>query len=425
MRGRGVATTAEPLFPLAVSGRRLVSPSGRPFLLVGDTPWSIAVQLTHAQIDRYLDHRRGAGFNAILFNAIEHYFSSQSPAYRNASGFDPFTTMTDFASPNENYWRTVDYIVNGCLTRGIVAMINPAYLGYNGGTEGWMSEITAESAGDLQTYGAWLARRYPQQNVVWCLGGDYAGTVTEREKQWNIVTGMRTVRTDQVITGHPVRADETAQPKWNGYAGFNLNSVYIPTTNIADARCATAYSQGMAYFMLEGGYEGEYSQVAADIRRASFTSLLSGACGTFMGNNPLWGFGEPNFCGGVGVTASLNSSLNSAAAQEVRHLRALFDGYDWPRLVPKTDASLVSSSLGTSGTTGRVCPALDSEGRFAMIWTPSVNLTVVMSNFRQSSVRGRWYDPSNGTWSDASGTPFANTGSQSFTAPGERVLVLD
>lgn len=423
MRGRGVAVTAESLFPLAVSGRRLVSPTGRPFLLVGDTPWSIAVQLTHEQIDRYLDHRRAVGVNAILFNAIEHYFSSQSPAYRNASGYDPFTSMTDFAAPNDSYWRTVDHIVNGCLARGIVAMINPAYLGYTGGSQGWTSEITAESAGDLQTYGAWLARRYTQPNVLWCFGGDYVGDATLRSKQWNIVTGMRTVRTDQVITAHTARNDRPYS-YWNGQTGFNLNNIYVGSDNIAHDDAASAYSESLPFFLLEGGYEGEAGS-AATIRLALYTSVLSGACGHFFGNNPIWGFGEPNASGGAGAAATLNTSLNSTAAQSMAHARRLFDGYDWSRLVPKTDTSLVSSSLGTSGTNGRVCPALDSEGLFAMIWTPSVNLTVVMTNFRQSSVRGRWFNPSDGTWSDASGSPFANTGSQSFTAPGERVLVLD
>src|SRR5574343_716434 len=195
MRGRGAAPAVVSPFPLSSAGRYIVGADGRPVFLLGDTPWSIAVQLTHAQIDQYLEARAAQGFTAILWNAIEHKFSSQTPAYRNAYGYDPFTTMTDFASPNENYWRTVDYIVNRSRALGIVCVINPVYLGYNGGDEGFNVEVTAESAADLQTYGAWLARRYTQGNVIWCMGGDYAGNTTERDKQWHVVTGMRTVRT--------------------------------------------------------------------------------------------------------------------------------------------------------------------------------------------------------------------------------------
>lgn len=424
-RGRATAGGAHNCFPLSISGRYLRRADGRPFVVVGDTPWSIDVQLTRAQIDTYLNHRQAIGVNAILFELIEHKFSSQTPAYRNAAdGADPFSTMSPVAwtSPTETYWRTIDYIINGALSRNMVCFVCPAYLGYNGGDEGWMSDVTAASDADLQAYGAWLARRYPQPNIVWVMGGDYAGDATERAKQWNIVTGMRSVRTDQIITGHPARVDENAYSKWNGYTGFNLNSLYIPSTNIADDRAATCYGQGMPFFLLEGGYGGVASD--ASIRMANYSSLCSGACGAFIGVDQLWSFGDPT-SGGIGAAAALASYLNTAAALQLQHFRTLVSTYDITKLVPKTDASLVSSSLGTSGTTGRVCPALAADGSFALIWTPSVAVTVVMTNFRQSSVRARWFDPSDGTFSAVSGSPFSNTGSQTMTPAADCVLVLD
>lgn len=424
-RRKMVPSRFDSLFPLALDGRNIVGHDGQTFPIVGDTAWSIAVQLTHSQIDTYLDDRQARGFNAILFELIEHYFSSQSPAYRNAqSSADPFTSMTDFATPNATYWATVDYVVNGAKARGMACFVCPAYLGFGGGSEGWMSEVTAESAGDLQAYGAFLAARYTQGNIVWVMGGDYAGDSTERAKQWNIVTGMRSVRTGDLITGHPARADENAYSKWNGYTGFSLNIIYVPTTNIADDRAATAWGQAMPFVLLEGGYEGE-AGTAASIRMASYTSLLSGARGAFMGNNPIWGFGEPNSNGGAGAAAALSGSLNTTAAQQMAHFSALVHAYDIGLLEPKTDTSLVTTSLGTSGTTGRICPARASDGSFAMVWTPSSNFTVAMSALTPSSVRARWFNPSDGTYSTASGSPFSNTGTQAFTAPGERVLVLD
>lgn len=419
---RGTPAWSPAVFPLTVSGRYLISPSGRPFYLHADTAWSLEVQCTHAQIDQYLNDRAARGVTAILFECMEHEFSSQSPAYRNVqSSADPFTTMSPVAwtSPTEAYWLTVDYIVNGCLARGIAAMMTPAYLGYQGGSEGWMTEVSAASAGDLQTYGARLARRFTQPNVIWCMGGDYAGTTGERNQQWNIVTGIRSVRTTDIITGHPARTDVTAYAAWNGYAGFNLNSIYIPTTDICDDIAATAYGQGMPFVMIEGGYEG--TATAAQCRLGMYQSFLSGACGHFFGNTNLWRFGAT---AGVAATALAND-LNTTGAQQLAIFGSLLKAYDWHKLVPKIDSSLVTTSLGTSGTTGRVCPALSSDGRFAMIWTPSVNLTVDMSVFKIASVRGRWFNPSDGSWAAASGSPFANSGTQAFTAPGERVLVLD
>lgn len=402
-------------FPLSVApgGRYLQTASGQPFLVHGDTPWSIAVQLTRAQIDTYLDDRQAKGFNAILFNAIEHFYSDGSPAYRNAEGNVPFTTMTDFAAPNEAYWGLDDYIYNGALARGIQPFINPGYLGISGGSEGWMSEITAETAGDLQSYGAWLANRYPL--AVWSAGGDYGGTTIERDKQWNIFTGIRSVNPSAIITGHGART-ESAYPLWNGYTGFNLNNIYTDGTEYTYAATEYARTGPMPFVLLEGRYDGEGT--AVEVRRQPYAAVLSGACGHFFGNTPIWRFGSQ----GVGAAASLGS-LTTTGTTQMGYFRALMLAYAWEKLQPKTDTSLVTTTLGTG--TSRIIPARASDGSFAMIWTPSVNFTVAMSALAPSSVRGRWYDPTTGAYSAASGSPFANTGTQAFTAPGERVLVLD
>lgn len=428
MRGRGVASATPSRFPLSSAGRYLVGADGRPVFLLGDTPWSIAVQLTHAQVDQYLEARAAQGFTAILWNAIEHKFSSQTPAYRNAYGYDPFTTMTDFAAPNENYWRTVDYIVNRSRALGIVCVINPAYLGYGGGDEGFNVEVTAESAADLQTYGAWLARRYTQGNVIWCMGGDYAGTVGERDKQWHVVTGMRTVRTSDLITAHNARTDSDAFSHWSGYAGFNLNAIYVgisvPQESYSEAATAYGRSGPLPFVFIEGDYDSSNPATDADLRRQAWQSVLSGACGHFFGNVPIWGFGEPVMSGGAGAAAALASGLDTTATRDVRRVHELLRGYEWHLLEPRTDTSLVTSSLGTG--TARVCPALAKGGRFALIWVPSdQSVTVQMSAFTVSSVRARLYDPTTGAFSAVAGSPFANSGTQSITTGGERVIVLD
>lgn len=419
---------AVPSLTLGISGRYLTS-NGLPLLISGDTPWSMAVQLSNAQIDTYLNDRASRGFTAVLFNAIEHKFSSQSPAYKNAAGQNPFTTMSPVAwqSPNSAYWSTVDYIVNGCQSRGMVCFIAPAYFGFNGSDEGWLVELSAASAANLQAYGVFLANRYTQGNVVWVAGGDYAGDSTQRTQQYQIITGMRTVRSD-IVTGHPARSDGTAYPKWNGYAGFALNSIYIPATNIADDIATTAYAQAvMPFVMLEGGYEGSADPSGGTVRRAAYTTILSGGAGHFMGNNPLWGFGEPNNNGGLGAASALSTSLNTTAAGQMAIFKSFFTSFQWQRLVPKRDTSLVTSSLGTSGSTARICPALSSDGTFAMVWTVGSNVTVNMAALGVSSVRARWFNPITGTYSTDASSPLANTGTHVFTVPGagDYVLVLD
>lgn len=428
---RKAATANGADFPLQiVAGERFVRrANGQPFLIHGDTPWAITTELTDAQVDTYLDTRASQGFNAILFEAMNVHFSSNTPTYNNTDGNAPFSstsyTAAAFQSFTESYWQRVDYIVNGAKSRGIVCFMCPAYLGFNGGSgnsgdQGWDFQVDAATTGNLQTFGATLASRYTQGNVVWVMGGDY--DPPNVSQGWNIVTGMRTVRTSDLITFHGGRGTP-AYTNANGQAGFNLNNIYTdPGLCYSEAATEYARSGPLPFFLIEAGYDGDYT--ADVVRRQVYQALCSGACGHFFGNTPIWGFGEPVANGGVGAASALSSGLSTTSTTEMGYAKALFDAYAWHLLEPKTDTSLVSSSLGTG--TSRVCPALASDGSFALIYVPtSQTVTVVMSALAPSSVRARLYNPTAGTYSTVSGSPFTNTGTQNIASGGERILVLD
>jgi hypothetical protein len=414
-------------FPLSVhvTKRYLVTSSGMPFLIHGDTAWAIVGQLTNAEIDTYLDDRQAKGFNAVLFSAPEAYYTSQSPTYTNVDGVAPFSPATSFTNPVNAYWNRVDYLVNGAKSRGMVCIINPAYVGFNGGVDGWWSNgLSSVSNANLQAYGVFLATRYQQGNVIWSMGGDWAmDTSTNRDKQWNIVTGMRTVRTTDLITAHGQSGDE-AWSFWNGYAGFNLNWTYAYETDgdYAYAEGANAYSRAgpVPHVFFEGKYEGSTSATLAMMRRQSYGSILAGACGQVYGNNPVWHFESPNWIESYSGTWETN--MDSTGATHQTYVKALFDAYQWQKLVPQTGTTLVSSSLGTGAP--RVNPALASDGTFAMVYVPtSQTVSVVMTALTPTSVRIRLYDPTNGAYSTV-GT-FANTGTRAIPTGGERVIVLD
>lgn len=416
-----------PVFPLAVhaSGRYLVDASGRPFLIHGDTAWSLVGQLTDAEIDQYVADRYARGVTAILFSAPEAYYTSQTPAYNNVDGVAPFGTMSpvDWTNPTEAYWARVDRVVNQCKNRGIACFINPCYLGALD-ADGWRLSVAATSAGDFQTYGAWLANRYTQGNVVWHLGGDYQGDNSANvTKQWNIVTGMRTVRTTDVITAHGYNE---AYSYWSGQTGWNLNSTYFSEEDYQYVRGPVAYARSgpIPFFHLEGRYEQEPATpvTAAALRMQTYASYLSGSCGFFFGNNPIWHFECDGARAPFTYTGTWESNLNSTGSQQHALVKSLFAAFAWWKLVPKQDASLVSSSLST--TTTRLYPALASDGTFALVYVPSSQtVTLVMTAFSISSVRVRLYDPTTGNYSTV-GT-YANTGTQGIATGGERVIVCD
>jgi hypothetical protein len=427
---RSSLVAAEPeIFPLSVhaSGRYLVDAQGDPFLIHGDTPWSLAAQLTDAEITTYLEDTANKGFKAILFNAIEHYFTSQDPDYDNVDGNQPFTSMTDFASGLVSaYWSRVDHIVNTAKTHGIVCVINPAYLGFASTEEGWDTEVSAESDADLQAYGAALANRYTQGNVIWCMGGDQDPNGTLEAKQWQIITGIRSVRTTDLVTAHGAPGTG-AYAIWNGQTGFNLNTAYPGDTAAIYSECATEYGRAgpIPFLMLEGIYEQERASPisAAGLRRQSYQALLSGACGQFFGNSPIWHFESPN--APFSYTGTWESNLDSTGRQQQAHVRTLFDTLKWHLYAPVTDTSLVSSSLSTGDT--RICPALASDGTEAAIWVPS-SQTITVNTEALTGVAGnvriRRFNVTNGTFTtiDAS---VAKSSSDSVATGGEGVIVID
>lgn len=408
-------------FPLSIdsSNRFIKTASGQPFLIHGDTAWSAIVNLTNTQIAAYLDDRATKGFTATIVNAIEHEFSNQTPAYQNVDGVNPFTSMTDFASPNNTYWNRLDYYVNYSKDKGMAVVINPAYFGFSLGSQGWSSELTAETAADLQTYGAFLANRYTQGNVIWSLGGDDNGDATLRAKQWNIVTGIRSVRTTDIITAHP-SPNTLGSSTWNSgtYPGFNLNYGYCYEKDgfYPFEQMATAYavSGPIPVIFFEGNYEGEFSVTAAALRRQSYTAILAGACGQFFGNNPIWLF-----------SSGYASSFSSTGATQQQYVKNLFSAYSWEKLQPQTGSTLVTSSKGS--TTSPVCPALASDGTFAMTYVPAAQ-TVTFNTTSLTGVSGnvriRIYDITAGTYSTVAASEAKNA-SRGVTTTADCVVVID
>lgn len=436
---------AEAIFPLSVSSnsRYLQTADGAPFLMVGDTVWSLSANATRTQITQILNDRAAKGCTAMLFSAPERAYTNQTPSYRNVNGDDPFTSHGSGTTNwvlNEDYWNEVDYIVNQCLALGIVCMMNPAYHGYGSGGDGWAAELGAASDATLQAYGAALATRYTQGNVVWCLGGDSPidantsdyGTAAGRTKQWQIVVGMRTVRTNDLITFHTARLTEggayngAAAKSVNGtYPGFNINNIYT-SLGTADAPGAADTEYGRSptrpFFLIEAAYQGTSGDDEA-MRVACVQNVMRGGIGGFFGaHDALWALGGAGSPDTRGPTAVLSDYL-AGSWNSLGYLGNLLRSYSWWKLEPKTDNTLVSTAKGIGS--GTICPALASDGTFGMVWTPGTNITVVMSALAPSSVRARWWDPTTGGFTTASGSPFANTGSQAFTAPGSRVLVLD
>ncbi len=408
---------AGPLFPLrrAPAGRSLVDASGRPFLLQGDAAWSLIVQLDDADLEEYLAARQAKGFNTLLVNLVEHHFADQPP--KDAFGNAPFTTAGDFSTPNPAYFAHVDAVLERARAHGFLVLLAFAYLGYNGGNEGWYQELSAESAAVLRGYGAFLGARYHDQpNIVWVAGGDYNPPNKDIVRQ--LVDGIRSADTGHFITVHCSRGTGGLE-YWAGETWIDLDTVYSGADAASPSAAAYARS-ALPFFLIEAYYEHENGVSPAALRGQSYGALLAGAMGQIYGNGPMWCFGPADCFNWTGPPA-WKPELDSRGARDMAVLKSLFDSVPWPSFTPTTN-------LVTTGGSGAVASL---GGGVALVYVPTSRAMTIDVSKMPGTTRALWVDPVSGART-AAGGPWAPTGTQGVPAPGQNaggdgdwVLLLD
>ncbi|HZW01202.1 MAG TPA: DUF4038 domain-containing protein, partial [Candidatus Deferrimicrobium sp.] len=168
-------------FPLrlASGGRYLVDADDRPFLMQGDSAWSLFTVPTLDEVDEYLADRASRGFNAIVADLIEALIAYDPP--RNVEGEAPFLVPGDFSTPNEAYFARCDRIVELSAAHGMLLLLEPCYLGYRDPQwgqfrdrqEGWYGEVLANGVEGCRDFGRYLGARYRDDaNILWVMAGD-------------------------------------------------------------------------------------------------------------------------------------------------------------------------------------------------------------------------------------------------------------
>jgi hypothetical protein len=408
---RDIGTAAEPsdsahAFPLAVKrGKRyLVDAAGRPFLIHGDTAWSLIAQLTREDVVLYLDDRRARGFNTLLVNLIEHAFATNAPA--NAYGEPPFLTPGDYSTPNGAYFRHADWVLRRAAERGLLVLLTPSYLGWGGGSSGWYDAMAANGTAPLRRYGEYLGRRYRNfTNILWVDGGDYdpprKGLVRA------IAKGIQRYDPRALHTAHT--APETvAIEYWGGEPWLQVNNVYTYGPVYGPALEQYRRPERMPFFLLESAYENEHGVTERSLRTQAYHAVLSGAAGQVFGNNPIWHFDA----GGLySAPVTWQQALDSRGAQSMTHLRNLLTAFRWWTLKPDRRAILLTDGLGSEED--RAVAAWSADRSFAILYLPSSReITVDLAQLAGPRVAARWYDPADGQFSAVSGSPFRATGSR-------------
>ena len=418
------STWPKAAFPLrvAASRRHLEDAAGQPFLLHGDTAWSLIAQLARQDVVRYLDDRMTRGFNAILVNLLEHHFSSHPPA--NAYGHAPFRTSGDFAAPDEDYFAHADWVIHQAAERGLLVLLAPAYLGDRGGNQGWYREMLAAGPDKLRAYGQYLGRRYARfANILWVHGGDF--NPPHKDVVRAVAEGIRAVDRRALHTAH-CGPETAAVDYWQNEPWLQLDTVYTYGLVRTAALTRRHRPGGLPFFLIESAYEGEHGAGEQRVRAQAWAALLSGACGHVYGNNPIWHFGGPGL---YAAPTSWQSALASRGAQSMTHLRRLLSSRCWWQLVPDDKGTLIAADAAGAAAQDAIAAAASDDGTLAIAHLPDIRrVEVQLHRLRgprgNAAVRARWYDPSSGTFSDVAGGPLPASGAHGFRPPGANAAGL-
>lgn len=390
--------------------RHLADQGGTPFLIHGDTAWSLISGLTLEDAERYLENRRWKGFNSIIVNLIEHQFRGPVNRY----GQVPFTTTGDFSTPNEKYFAHADRVIRMAGEKGIQVFLAPIYLGYPGTSEGWTEETLANGVEKCRWWGRYVGKRYRGfDNIVWLMGGDR--NPEEALALVNAVAlGIKETDNRHLFTAHCLpEASPADQYQDGGWLDVNVTYTY----SIVHRNLLADYGRVPVrpFFLIESTYEGEHNASAVQIRRQAYWAVLCGATGQFMGNRPIWLF-DPGW----------ESAMDGTASRDMMLLRALFESRPWYQLMPDIKHEVVVDGLGEFRGLDYLAAARTADGGTVMAYLPTARpITVDMTRLAGAAAKAWWFNPRGGEPVPAG--EFPTSGRKQFAPPGEGdwVLVLD
>lgn len=408
-------------YPLLLeAGRRyLVDASGRPFMIFGDTAWSILVQLTAPEVEAYLNDRHSRGYNAILVNLLEIHFSDDPP--RNREGVAPFTVPGSFASPgdylrqvdysqpDERYFARFDHLLSKAADNDILVLVVPSYAGYLGEEQGWWSAMKRNGAAKMRQYGRFLGHRYRGcRNLMWVHGGDY--DVPDKALVREMAEGIREYDHQNLHSFHGGRG--TGALDWMAGEGWlSVGNIYTGEVVYQAAQKHYAERPGVPFFLIEAYYEGAKPDPRLT-RLQAYQALLSGASGQLSGHDPIWQF-KPEW----------QQALDGTTSRSMTHLIALFRGLPWWKLRPDLDRTLLVD-VPQSGVE-RAVAASAEDGSFALLYTPSVReMRVDTTRLAGPRVAARWLDPVSGSVYPVEGAPAVPSAAHTYKPTGSNAVGL-
>ena len=412
------------------NGRFLERKNGKPFFYLGDTAWELFHKLDREEATEYLENRAEKGFTVIKAVVLAELDGLRTP---NSYGELPLIDL-DPTRPNEKYFEHVDFIVNKAAELGLFVGMLPT----------WGDKIPNEIGGEgpvvfdpenAKVFGEFLGKRYKDKPVIWILGGDRNIDSDTALGIWRaLAEGLRLGDEGRhLISYHPRGAKTSSYWLHNeDWLDFNMyqsshahhfHKVYeyathdyllqpvkptveaepayedIPlefwifmgwqTDSVVRARVLDTELLIKDRSFYEKGYFTDY-----DVRVHAYWNLLSGACGYTYGNNAIWQMfkGKDSYLA-IPCLYDWRESLDRPGATQIKYIRALFESYDFSKLIP--DESVIFGFNEKNNE--HIRAAVASDRGFLLVDLPRGKpVTVVIKKISAPRVRAWWYNPKNG-----------------------------
>jgi uncharacterized protein DUF4038/collagenase-like protein with putative collagen-binding domain len=431
------ACAATPIHYVARSKDRryLLGMDGLPFLIAGDSPQPLIVNLSTNDADTYFADRQSNGFNTVWINLICTTYTFGNADGSTYDGILPFTGYLpggvndlahyDLSKPNEAYFERCDQMLELANKHGLVVMLDPLETG------GWTTTALNNGANKCRAYGHYVGKRYKNfPNIVWINGSDDS-MYTNRTQDADVAAVAQGIKGSD---NHHIQTIELKSPggslddpRWASIVRLNAAYTYNPT--YAEILRNYQLKKFEPVFLVEANYDAEpVNPVPTEvIRQQEYWTDLSGATGQLYGSDPT-----------VRFASGWQSTYDTPGAIEMAYVGQLFGPRAWYNLIPDTNHVVVTEGYGTFSSEGDVADSdyltagLTPDGTLMIAYMPTVRqFTVDMTKFT-GSVTARWYDPTNGSYMTIDGSPMSNTGTQDFLPPGNNndgdtdwVLVLE
>jgi len=380
--------------PIQVSdnGRYFVDQDDRPFFWLGDTQWELFSLFTFDEAEMILENRRAKGFTAIQVMITGVGDGTRS----NLLGHKPWLN-DDPSTPNEDYFRNMDTILQAGHQKGLVFVLGVYH----------QVQTSYINPANARAYARWIANRYRDMpNIIWTMypkaEQEYVPVLRE------LAAGLQEGDEGRhIICVHPDPSPASSSfIHSESWMSFNMiqtwaryDLIYEMVTK--DYRLTPAKPVVMAEGAYEGGSEYGFPVTPLMVRRQAYWSYLSGGHHSY-GHNDCWR-----------LMPTWVSALDAPGAMQLGILNEIFTTRQWWNLLP--DQSVLAGQDGLDPDL--VIAALSCRGDWAIAYLSEPNtISIDMSKLTAiSSAEVFWVDPASGTQKGV-GT-FPNTGTQSFSSP--------